>query len=101
MMLAPATVPPAAGASAAPGGSLMARSSPPVGRPTVPLVAAVAGGAGGLDGGPDALGGVGHVEVRDAERGEGVDDGVHDGRRADDAAGLADAFRAERVVGRG
>ena len=44
---------------------------------------------------PDALGCGRHVEMLDAERGEGVENRVDDGLRRGDAAGLARSLAAE------
>ena len=46
---------------------------------------------------PDALRGGGHWDVGDAERGEGVEDRIHDGRGCSDGAAFADTLGAERV----
>jgi enoyl-CoA hydratase/carnithine racemase len=46
---------------------------------------------------PDAFGGGGHWQIDDAERGEGVEDRVHDGRRRGDGAAFAETFGAEWV----
>src|SRR4051794_26310837 len=50
-----------------------------------------------LDGAPDLLRGVRHVEMADPQWAERVDDRVGDGGRARDATGLADALDAECV----
>ena len=52
----------------------------------------------GLDRLPHPLGRARHVDVRDAEVRDGVDDRVLDRRRRADRARLADALRAERVA---
>jgi hypothetical protein len=49
------------------------------------------------DGPPEALGSRGHFDVANAERGEGIDEGVGDGREGTDIAGFAGALDAERV----
>ena len=54
-------------------------------------------GLGVADRPPHPLGRARHVEVADAEVGEGVDDGVLHGRRRADRRRLADALGAERV----
>src|SRR6266478_1858815 len=46
---------------------------------------------------PDALWGRRHFDVTDAERGEGVDQRVADGRQGADIAGFAGALDAQRV----
>ena len=53
--------------------------------------------AGVLDRGPRLRGRGWRVHVRDAEVGDGVYDGVYDGRGGTDGPGLADALYAERV----
>jgi hypothetical protein len=65
-----------------------------------PRLEACRAGLRGLEGLPDARGGEGQVELANAEGGDGVEDGVDDGGRGADGAGLADAFDAERVVRR-
>src|SRR5437899_9743484 len=50
---------------------------------------------------PDLFWGERHVEVRDAERRERVDDGVHHHRRDPDRPRLADPLDAQRIVRRG
>jgi hypothetical protein len=50
-----------------------------------------------LAGAPDAFGGGGHRHIGDAERGEGVEDRVHDTRGAGDGAAFADTLGAEWV----
>src|SRR5206468_5712283 len=50
---------------------------------------------------PDLFGGERHVEVRDTERRERVDDRVDHRRREADRPGLADSLDAERIVRRG
>ena len=50
-----------------------------------------------MDGAPDALGGGGHWDVGDAERGEGVEDCVHHCGGRGDGAAFAHAFGAQWV----
>src|SRR5712691_7771639 len=50
---------------------------------------------------PDLARGQRQVEMRDAERGQRVEDGVGDGRRGADGGRLADALHAERRPWRG
>src|SRR5689334_18635901 len=68
--------------------------------PAEPTSSCMACPSGVPDRPPHALRRCRHVDVLDAERGEGVEDGVDDRLRRRHAAGLARALDAERV-GRG
>src|SRR5258708_23588080 len=50
-----------------------------------------------IDRPPDLFRRRGHFDLFDAERAQGVDDRIHDGRRAADRAEFADALRAKWI----